>query len=253
MDQQNGPKQTVEPTWQFNPGETISPRSTPAPTEASQSEPAVATQSSIAPRAETSTAEPVQQATTEAASDPQPPVEQPAAAVPSAQPFAPSEQAPPPLPSQTSGGVTWTASEYVANDKSAAWHTALIGVGLAVALATWFVIKDIVTSFVIIIAAVVLSLYGRRHPNSLQYQLDDHGLSIGQKHFRFSDFRAFSIIPEGAFASIALMPSKRFAPMTTLYFDPEDADAILGILGNHLPHKKHKTDAIEAIMQRIHF
>jgi hypothetical protein len=105
----------------------------------------------------------------------------------------------------------------------------------------------------VIVAGAVLSLYGARRPAELQYQLDNYGISIGQKQFSFGDFRAFSVVPEGAFASIALLPTKRFAPMTTLYFAPEDGDKILDILGDHLPEQPRKADAIDSLMRKIRF
>jgi hypothetical protein len=165
------------------------------------------------------------------------------------------EQSPQPQDYQQAGDdyVQWTASEYIAHEKSAGWHVGLVLVSLVVAVFAWFITKDVLTASVIVIAGVVLSMYGARRPNQLQYQLDNHGLSIGQKHFSYADFRAFSIIPEGTFASIALIPNKRFLPMTTLYFAPEDGDRIVDILGAHLPHQERKADAVDTFMRRIRF
>jgi hypothetical protein len=149
--------------------------------------------------------------------------------------------------------LTWTASEFIAHDKTASWHVGLIVVAVLAAIILWFIIRDLVTSIVVVAAGGILSLYGGRRPGELQYQLDNSGLIIGQKQFSFSDFRAFSVIPEGAFASIALLPTKRFAPMTTLYFAPEDGDKIIDILGNHLPEQPMKADAIDSLMRKIRF
>jgi hypothetical protein len=150
-------------------------------------------------------------------------------------------------------GLTWTASEFIAHDKSAGWHMGLIAASVVAAIILWFITRDVVTSIVVIVAGSVLSLYGARRPGELQYQLDNQGIGIGPKHFSFSEFRAFSVVPEGAFASIALLPTKRFSPMMTLYFAPEDGDKIIEILGDHLPEQPMKVDAIDSLMRKIRF
>jgi hypothetical protein len=168
-------------------------------------------------------------------------------------PLTSEEPTQPPGASQGDDYIAWTASEFIAHEKTTGWHIGLVLIAFIIAAIAWFITKDVVTAVVIVVAGAVLSMYGGRRPNELQYQLDNHGLSIGQKHFDFSDFRAFSVIPEGPFASIALIPSKRFSPMTSLYFAPEDGDKILDILGMHLPHQERKADAVDTLMRRIRF
>lgn len=238
MDGQQPESQTNEPTWQFKPGETISPRqATPAPASPT----------------------PPQSQSVEATPAPKPePQPQPA---PSATPAAPAATAPQPTPPapqparpQPQGDfITWTASEYISHEKTTSWHVGLIGASLVIAVLAWVITKDFITSLVIVVAGSALSLYGARKPNELQYQLDSSGLSIGPRHYLYGDFRAFSVIQEGPFASVSLIPSKRFAPMVTLYFDPEDEDHILTVLGTYLPHQERGADVIEAFMRRIRF
>jgi hypothetical protein len=237
-------KPSEEPTWQFKPGETISPRAQTSPQPVAPTSPAPEPES-----------KPNVQAAQQA---PPPPATPPPAAetrqpLPTAAPevnennFAPADY------TDSDEALTWTASEFIAHDKTAGWHVGLIVAAVLVAVILWFITRDIITAIVVIVAGGVLSLYGGRRPRELQYQLNNHGLSIGPKQFSFRDFRAFSVVPEGAFASISLLPTKRFAPMTTLYFDPADADKILDILSNHLPAQPMKADAIDSLMRKIRF
>jgi hypothetical protein len=238
-------QQSEDAAWQFKPGETISPRSQGA--DASPAETA-AEPIPAAPQVTPAT-EPVTQpspALQPPEATPQP--ELPAAAnTPGEIDLGPADYATP------TESLNWTASEFIAHNKTAGWHFGLIAATVLIAALLWFITKDWVTTGVVIFAGIMLSMYGARRPGEIQYQLDDYGLSIGQKHFGFNDFRAFSLVPEGAFASIALLPVKRFAPMTTLYFDPEDGDKILEILGNHLPQQPMKPDVIDSLMRRIRF
>jgi hypothetical protein len=246
-----------EPTWQFKPGETISPRTQPTsdpqplPAETAQPDPTPAPPSAPAPEV----------AATPAPAE-QPPAPEPAQPAPLVPP-APTEPLPDPqpVPQQVStwqgdpnGAISWTASEYIAHSKGAGWHMLLLVGTVILAAAIWFVTRDVVSPIVILLAGGTLSLYGGRQPKQLQYQLDKHGISIGQRHFPFSDFRAFSVLEEdSAFDSIALIPSRRFMPLTTLYYDPADEDRILSIIGSFLPHQDRKLDAVDSFMKKIRF
>ena len=233
---------TEEPTWQFKPGETISPRQeVVSKSEAADSSPPTAPQ----PTAETPPA-PALKPIAPPDSEPASSTDTPAQELSRRQFTDTYDQA-------DTDGLRWTASEFIAHEKTAGWHMGLLAVAVVAAVALWFITKDIVTAVVVVMAGGVLSLYGGRRPGELQYQLDNDGLSIGTRHFSFDEFRAFAVVPEGAFASIALLPTKRFAPMTTLYFAPEDGDVIVEILGNHLPQQPMKADLIDGLMRKIRF
>ena len=106
---------------------------------------------------------------------------------------------------------------------------------------------------VTVLAALVFGVYAGHKPRELQYQLDFKGLTVGDKHFGYDQFRSFSVLPEGAFSSIVFMPLKRFAVTTTIYYAPEDEDRIVKVLSDHLPLENRGHDAIDRLMHRIHF
>jgi hypothetical protein len=149
--------------------------------------------------------------------------------------------------------ITWTASEFISHAKNPGWHVLVVSGAIVIALIAWLFTRDIVSALVVVLAGAALSVYGNHKPQQLQYQLDTQGLSIGQKHFDFDQFRAFSVVPEGAFSSIALLPTKRFSPLISLYYDPEDEEKIFTILGMHLPHQERSADMLDALMRHIRF
>jgi hypothetical protein len=61
------------------------------------------------------------------------------------------------------------------------------------------------------------------------------------------------VVPEGAFSSIVFMPLKRFAPLTTIYYAPEDESKIITILTDRLPFEERKAAAIDSLMKRVRF
>jgi len=149
--------------------------------------------------------------------------------------------------------VTWTASEFIAHDKSASWYLLLTGGTLLLAALVFLVTKDKVSVAVIIVAGLMLGIYASHKPRQLEYKLDQNGLSIGNKRHFFNEFRSFSVVPEGAFAGIIFMPLRRFAVPLTIYYAPDDEEKIMAIVSPHLPFEEHRADPIDSLMRRIRF
>jgi hypothetical protein len=150
--------------------------------------------------------------------------------------------------------VSWTASEFIAHEKSVGWYISLGLAALVVATAIFLITKDKISVVVVVVGALILGVYGGHQPRQLAYRLDAQSLSIGDKHHSYEEFRSFSIIPEGALSSIIFMPLKRFALPVTIYYAPDDKDKIVAMLSDCLPFdEEHKHDAIDRLMRRIRF
>lgn len=149
--------------------------------------------------------------------------------------------------------VEWTASEFIAHDKSAAWYLGLAAVAAILSFVIYMITKDYISVAVVIVAALLMGVYGARQPRQLQYKLDLRGVTIGGKFYPYADFRSFSVVPEGAFASIVFMPLKRFGPPVTIYFAPDDQQKIMAILGRELPFEEPRRDVIDTLLRKIRF
>jgi hypothetical protein len=149
--------------------------------------------------------------------------------------------------------VSWTASEFVAHEKSASWYGGLAIIAVIIAAFVYLLTRDPVSTVVVLVCAAALGVLGAKKPRQLQYRLDGGGITVGQKHYSYDGFRSFSVVPEGAFSSIVFMPLKRFAPLTTIYYAPADEGKIIGMLTDRLPFEEHKAAAIDSLMQRIRF
>jgi hypothetical protein len=217
-----------ESNWQFQPGETVHPGdgaqtaepSLPTPVEQSAAEPAPA----------------------------EPPVN-PEVSVTATTPIDPNTVA----INQGEPQITWTASEFIDHAKSADWYLALAVAAILGAAAIYVLFRDLITTIVILVAALAFGLYGRRRPRQLEYSLTMQGLSIADKFFPYSSFRSFALMDEGHFSSIAFLPLKRFGFLTTVYYDPQDEDAIINIISQHLPLEPRSADPVDRFMKRIRF
>lgn len=192
---------------------------------------------------------------------PQPPVQPtpPSPQIPSPEP-APLPQpssAPQPAPvtSPTSAPdlIQWNASEFIDHQKNVGWFMLLAIVAVLFAAGLYIVTQDILSTAVVLIAAMAFGVYGRLKPRTLNYSLQAGSLKVGDKVYPYDDFRTFSVVQEGALSSIVLQPTKRFMPPLTIYFSPDDGEKIFDTLAAHLPHQDHAPDMVENLMRKIRF
>lgn len=149
--------------------------------------------------------------------------------------------------------VSWSASEFIEHEKSPTWFIGLAGLTVLAVAVIYLATRDWVTSVVIIIAAALFGVTAKRKPRTLQYQVDNVGVVIDGKPFPYDVFKSFSVLAEGAFNSIQLMPLKRFMPPISLYFPPENEEQIVTTLGSYLPHEDRTHDPIDRLMRRVRF
>lgn len=149
--------------------------------------------------------------------------------------------------------VTWSASQFIAHEKSSTWYGAFILFTIVFTALVWWMTKDITSCIVVIISALVFVYYASRKPQLNYYILDPSGITINKHFYNFQNFQAFSLVQEGAFTSINLLPLKRFSPLMTIYYDPNDEKKIIELLSKYLPIEPAREDMIEKLMHLIRF
>ena len=149
--------------------------------------------------------------------------------------------------------ISWTASEFVAHDKTPGWYL-MLAIGTAVLAAiVYLVSRDFISVGVVVAAGLVFGVFASHKPRQRQYRVDAQGINVDDKRYNYADFRSFSVVPEGAFKSIVFMPLKRFSPPLSIYYAPEDEDRIVGLLADRLPFEQGHRDAVDSLMRRIRF
>lgn len=164
----------------------------------------------------------------------------------------PGPQAPPAQTDQ-SQSVTWTASEFIAHDKSPGWYLLLFVCTLAGSALVFLITRDKISVAVVMVAGLAMGVYAGHKPRQLEYQLGQGSITAGGKSYNLNEFRSFSVVPEGAFAGITFMPLKRFGAPLTVYYAPDDEEKIMTILSAQLPFEEHHGDAVDRLMRKIGF
>ena len=151
------------------------------------------------------------------------------------------------------GAITWTASEFIAHQKSGSWFGLLALAAVVIAALAWLITRDVIATGTVVIGVVLLGVYARQQPRQTSYTLDAYGLTIGNRQYRYDEFRSFMVVPEGAFLSVELMPLKRIAMTVTMFLDPQDEDRVLDMLSLYLPMEESRTNLTDSLMRRIRF
>jgi hypothetical protein len=157
------------------------------------------------------------------------------------------------VPKNDSSAVTWTASEFIAHEKTSGWYAGLAGIALLLSVVIFLLTRDILSVAVIVVGAVFLGVYGSRPPRQLEYTVDNRGVVIDGNRHGFNEYKSFSVVSEGAFSSLVFMPLRRFATLTTIYYAPQDEEKIMAVLSTHLPYEEPRRDAVDTLMRRIRF
>jgi hypothetical protein len=157
------------------------------------------------------------------------------------------------LPTAGEPSIKWSASEFVSHEKSAGWYV-ILAVGVVLLAAIIFLItKDIFSTVVVCLIAIILGVFGALKPRVLDYAISASGIQVGTKQFAYDAFKSFSVLDDSALPSIQLLPQKRFMMPITMYFAPNDKEKIVEVLGDYLPLEQKERDLIDKISSRIHF
>jgi hypothetical protein len=164
-----------------------------------------------------------------------------------------AEETSPATANPTVKSVEWSASEFIAHAKSSGWYLLLALSTTLLAVLAYFLNRDYFSSIMIILIAIIFGVLAGRKPRELAYAVDDKGIKVGEKSYQYKDFRSFAIIQEDGIESIWFMPLKRFAPILSIYFEPQDGKKIVDILSRALPVENHKLDPIDRLMHKVRF
>ena len=145
----------------------------------------------------------------------------------------------------------WTASEFIAHEKSPMWYAGLAGVAVVLIALAQFLMHDVVAVVSIALIAVLFGAVASHKPRTLEYRISDDGIQMGRRQFMYSDFKSFGVVKEDAFSNITLIPMKRFSPPLTIYYPPEEEDTIVAALSAYLPMAPVRVDMIDSLLRRI--
>lgn len=149
--------------------------------------------------------------------------------------------------------VTWTASEYIAHERSAGWYGLLALAVVVLALLVYFITRELISAIVIVIMGIAFGSFAARKPQELAYVLSNTALKVGERSYPYAQFKSFTIVEDEQLHAIMLMPLQRFMPPLSVYFDPSDEEKITAALSSYLPYEDRKQDLVDRLMRKVRF
>ena len=151
------------------------------------------------------------------------------------------------------GEVSWTASEFIANHKSAGWYILLFAAIFVVAGLTFLFTNDWISSATIIFVGSLFAILAGKKPRQISYSLNNSGITIGEKFYPYDMFKSFTILHEGTIGCINLLPLKRFMPEISIYYPSDEENKIIDVLTVSLPNNQKAEQGFDKLMKKIRF
>ena len=160
----------------------------------------------------------------------------------------PGASAPPP---KKPSSLTWTAAEFLEHDRGLGWYLLLIGATVIVAAIAWVALKDYFAVGITIAVGIIMAFAVRHKPGQVQYELTDSGINVGNKAYKYSEFKSFTIIHEMNTSSLEFIPLKKLMLPVAAFINPADEERIIDIVGSHLPYEERNMAAFDRLSRRL--
>jgi hypothetical protein len=149
--------------------------------------------------------------------------------------------------------LAWNALEYHFHEKSANWYIAVfIVVGTVAALSAIY--GNYLLSTLSILAGFAIGLHGARRPRVVEMKIDDHGLRVGHRLFRYKQMKSFCLLrhpQEGTFLSVEL--DSMLTPRTSILLGDADPQDIHDALILRVPYEEYEESILDMLLRAVGF
>ena len=151
--------------------------------------------------------------------------------------------------------IKWTAPEFEYRNKDVSWYWISIIVAVfLLGLAVWQ--KNFPFGFFVVIAEILLIIWGNRKPETAEFVLNEKGLQInGKKLHRYNDLAGFSISEEMHPGHHDLIFSFRhhLRPTMKIILPKEHAETVEKTLQEIIPQLEYEPSLVDALERFLRF
>ncbi len=156
---------------------------------------------------------------------------------------------------RTSNGINWSAPEYEYRPKSVSWFwlTIIVAV-LILALAVWQ--KNFLFGFFVVVAEVLLLVWGNREPREVHFSVSGKGLTVdGKKFYAWSEIENWSADEPGELehGDIVLNFKGRLRPNVRILVPKEKFAETRGAFAEKLPEVEREESVIDSLERFLRF
>lgn len=150
--------------------------------------------------------------------------------------------------------IAWDAPEYEYREKSVAWYwMSIIIAAIIIAFAIWE--KNFLFGLFVVLAEILLMVWGNRPPRMVHFVMDATGIMIGdERRHGFKEFEAMSVDAQGdGSAEIIFVFRERFkAPLKIIFPENRLADLrahLKTVPVKEVPYDPSLLDSIEKLLR----
>ncbi|MCH7529591.1 hypothetical protein IIB50_00515 [Patescibacteria group bacterium] len=150
--------------------------------------------------------------------------------------------------------IQWNAFEYEHKERTVDWFWALGIVALAGTIAA-FMLSNILFGVLIVIGSFTLALFANRHPDLIQFKINERGVVIGDTLYPYKTLDSFWISDEykNIDPKLIIKSKKVFMPYLIIPLADADCQAIHDYINKYLEEKEHNEPLSHKILELFGF
>lgn len=147
--------------------------------------------------------------------------------------------------------ISWEAPSFYYNPQKR--YLSLVIIALLAGAAALIIFRyDTLTSVFLILASLVLLLYGKQKPTISKIVIDQSGVSIDDIVYHYKDIKSFWIeYNPGGPKELSLESAKWYMPYVKVLLNEQNPVEIRSLIINFLPEKEHENSLVDIIGRKL--
>jgi hypothetical protein len=149
--------------------------------------------------------------------------------------------------------LIWQAFEFEKHEKTGRWF-AILWLAAALFAVIGIILESLLLVVFVLLAALVVSIYGAKDPRTLNIELSEDELSISGEVFPLENFSSFWIFEgSGGENTLSLHFESFVRPALKLFIPKEYTAQARMLLRPHVREKEHDESLIDILAERLKF
>ena len=141
--------------------------------------------------------------------------------------------------------LSWSAAEHEYAEKNAMWYLVLGGIALLLLIIALWQGNYFFAVFVVI-AAVILTNFGKRRPKVFEFRVTTEGVGVGEKFLPFEELESFMIRERQDALHELIVKKKTYVnPYVRIPVDEGTAEQARALLAVKLPEEEYEASLID--------
>lgn len=143
--------------------------------------------------------------------------------------------------------LTWRAAEYEYAEKDLKWYALICGVALILlVLALWQ--RNFFFAIFVVLATVVVISLNRRRPRTIDFVIDEGGISAGTTKYQYEELEWFALRTRpGRLDMLTLRKKSTMMPFTHIPIDSGLAVKAREFVGEKLPEQEYEESLVDTL------